>query len=64
MAYKNTLACHELNCDSSVELVYVTGPAKIGHVGTNYIPLQNTSYLRTGIEYFHSAICIVKPTKC
>ena len=29
---------------------YVTGPAKIGHVGTNYTPSHNMSYLSIGIE--------------
>ena len=41
-----------------------TGPAKIGHVGTNYTPLLYRSYLRTGTEYLHSVTCIVKPVKC
>ena len=31
-------------------LTFVTGPAKIGNVGTNYIPLHNISYLSTGVE--------------
>ena len=44
--------------------IIVTGPAKIGHVGTNYTLSHNMSYLRIGIEYFHFVTCIVKPTKC
>ena len=44
--------------------IYHIGPAKIGHVGTNYTPSHNISYLSIGIEYFHSVTCIVKPTKC
>ena len=43
-------------------LPYVTGPAKIGHVGTNYTLSHNVSYLSTGIEYFYPITCIVKPT--
>ena len=42
----------------------MTGPAKIGNVGTNYTLPHNISYLNTGIEYFHSVTCILKPTKC
>ena len=33
---------------------YVTGPAKIGHVGTNYTLSQSRSYLTNGIENLHS----------
>ena len=40
-----------------------TGPVKIGHVGTNYTPPHNISCLSTGIEYFYSVTCILKPTK-
>ena len=43
---------------------YVTGPAKIGHVGTNYTLSHNGSYLSTGIEYLHSITCIIKPINC
>ena len=42
---------------------YVTGPAKIGYVGTNYTPPLNISYLSIGIEYFHSVTCILTPIK-
>ena len=44
--------------------LYVTGPAKAGHVGTNYIPSLYRSYLSTGTEYLNSVICIKKPIKC
>ena len=33
-------------------VTYVTRPAKTGHVGTNYIPSHNRSYLGTGINSF------------
>ena len=42
----------------------MTGPTKIGYVGTNYTLSHNMSYLSTEVEYFHSVTCIVKPTKC
>ena len=42
----------------------VTGPAKIGHVGTNYTLSHTMPYFSTAKEYFHSVTCIVKPTKC
>ena len=42
----------------------VTGPAKIGQVGTNYTPSHTITYLSTGIEYLHSVTCILKLTKC
>ena len=45
-------------------LVYVTGPAKTGHVGTNYTPSLYRSYLSIGTEYLHSVTCILKPIKC
>ena len=41
---------------STVGKEYVNGPAKIGHVGTNYI-----SYLST---HMHSITCFIKPMKC
>ena len=44
--------------------VNVTGPAKTGHVGTNYTPLLYWSYLITGKVYFHSVTCIIMPMKC
>ena len=47
-----------LCCNSYVSL-YVTGPAKTGHVGTNYTPSHNRSYLSIGIKYFHSVTCII-----
>ena len=40
----------------------MTGPAKIGHVGTNYTLPCNISYLSTGIEYIHSVTCMLQPT--
>jgi len=30
---------------------YMSGPSIKGHVSTNYIPLQNRSCLRIGLEY-------------
>ena len=42
----------------------VTGPAKTGHVGTNYTPSLFTSYLSTGIVFLHSVTCIMMPIKC
>ena len=40
--------------------VYVTGPAKIGLVGTNYTLPHNISYLSIGIEHIYSVTYIVK----
>ena len=42
----------------------MTGPAKIGHVGTNYTLSHNISYLSTGIEYVQSVTGILMPAKC
>ena len=42
----------------------VTGPAKTGHVGTNYTPSLYRSYLSTGIVYLHSVTFIMMPGKC
>ena len=42
---------------------YVTGPAKTGHVGTNYTPSLYRSYLSSKMEYLHSVTCIIKPIK-
>ena len=53
-----------LRKDAFHNVQYMTGPAQIGHVGTNYTPSHNISYLSTGIEYFYSVTCIVNPTKC
>ena len=36
----------------------MTGPAKTGHVGANYIPSLYRSYLGTGTEYLHSVTTI------
>ena len=44
--------------------LYVTGPAKTGHVGTNYTPSLYRSYLSTGIVYLHSVTYIMMPGKC
>ena len=44
--------------------MYVTGPAKTGHVGTNYTLSLYRSYLSTGTEYLHSITCIIRPIKC
>ena len=43
---------------------FVTGPAKTGHVGTNYTPSLYRSYLSTGIVYLHSVTFIMMPGKC
>ena len=60
--------CNCVNLCSKASLyeraLYVTGPAKIGHVGTNYAPPYSISYLSSGIEYFYSVTCTVKSTKC
>ena len=37
----------------------VTGPAKTGHVGTNYTPSFYRSYLSIGNVFFHSVACIM-----
>ena len=44
--------------------LFVTGPAKTGHVGTNYTMSLYRSYLSTGTEYFDSVTCIIRPNKC
>ena len=49
---------------SVIESVIVTGPAKTGHVGTNYTPSLYGSYLSTENVYFHSVACIMMPIKC
>ena len=41
----------------------VTGPAKTGHLGTNYTPSLYRSYLSTETEYLHSVTCIIQPIK-
>ena len=43
---------------------YVTGPAIIGHVGTDYTLSHNGSYLSDEVEYLHSITCIIRPIKC
>ena len=45
-------------------IIYVTRPAKIGHVGTNYTLSHSRSYLSTGIENLYSVTCIIQPIKC
>ena len=40
--------------------IYVTEPAKTGHVGTNHILSHYRSYLSIGTTYLHSATCIIK----
>ena len=42
----------------------MTGPAIIGHVGTNYIASHYKLYLSTRIEYLHSVTCIILPIEC
>jgi len=42
---------------------FVTGPAKTGDVGTNYILSHNRSSLRTAKEYLCSVTCTIKPIK-
>ena len=44
-------------------MAYVTGPTKIGHVGTNYILPHNISYLSNEIQYIHSVTCMLQLTK-
>ena len=38
----------------SIYLQFAPGPAKTGHVGTNYIPSLYKLYLRTGTKYLYS----------
>ena len=45
-------------------IIYVTGPAKTGHVGTNYTSSLYRSYRSTGIVFLHSVTCIMMPIKC
>ena len=42
---------------------YVTGPAKTGHVGTNYTPSLFRSYCSARIVFVHSVTCIMMPIK-
>ena len=42
----------------------VTGPAKTGHVGTNYTLSHYRSYFSAGTEHLHSVTCIIKPITC
>ena len=48
----------------SRERLYMTGPAKTGHVDTTYPRSHNRSYLSVGIEYLHSVTCIINPGRC
>ena len=44
---------------------FVTEPAKIGNVGTNYTLSHNISYRSIGIEYFHSVTFVLNQlAKC
>ena len=45
-------------------VLYVTGPAKTGHVGTNYTLSLYRTYLSIGTEYLHSVTCILKSITC
>ena len=49
---------------TGIYIIYVTRPAKTGHVGTNYTPSLYRSYLSIGNVYFHSVTCIMMPSKC
>ena len=51
------------NC-SHVVAYNVTGPAKTGHMGTNYTLSHNRSYHSTETEYLHFVTCIINPVKC
>ena len=66
---------YEIHCSSKIhsmiqctqkgrckQIIYVTGPAKIGHVGTSCTPPHNILYLNAEIGYFYSITFIVKPT--
>ena len=46
------------------QATYVTGPTKIGHVGTNYTPSHNRTYLSVEIEYLHSVTVVIKSMNC
>ena len=41
----------------------MTGPAKTGHVGTNYTTSLYRSYLSAGTAYLYLVTCIIKPIK-
>ena len=67
-AFENTAFGHKYTPPHNISYLSigiedVTGPAKIGHVGTNYSPSHNRLYQGTGITYLHSVTCIIKPTK-
>jgi len=42
----------------------VTGPAKTGHVSTNYTPSFNRSFLSNATEYLCSVTCTIQFIKC
>ena len=44
-------------------ILFVTGPAKIGHVGTRYIVSHNVLYFSSGLQHLISVTCIIKPDK-
>ena len=44
-------------------MIVHNGPAKIGHVSTNYILSHIMSYLSAGIEYLHS-VTYIRNTVC
>ena len=62
--YNAEFIIHPHGLINQVESVNVTGPAKTGHVGTNYTPSLYRSYLSTGIVYLHSVTFIMMPGKC
>ena len=49
--------------DSDKASLFVTGPAKTGNVGTNYIASLYRSYLSGGTEYLYFFTCIIKLIK-
>ena len=41
--------------------VFVTGPEKTGHVGTNYTLSHKKQFLSSESRYLNSVTCIIKP---
>ena len=54
---------HKIMVEGENESWYVTGPAKAGHVDTNYTLSLLTLYLSNEREYVHSVTCIIMPNK-
>jgi len=48
----------------SMHPLYVTGPAKTGHVGTNYTPSSKRPFLSNGTKYLFFVTYTIQPIKC